>query len=179
MDDFEKFVRENRQNFDDREPGEDTWNNIRHRLDRGQPPQGLIHHWIWKAASIILFAAVLGLLAERQFRKRGENLVNQSSEEKIEFRQVEEYYTSLIASKRAEIGNFLIDNPSFRNEFAYDINQLDSMYTSLKGNLTDNYSEKIVDAMIVNLRMRMQILNQQLSILQKIKNTKQNEKPGI
>jgi hypothetical protein len=179
MDNLEKFIQENREQFDNLEPGEGLWNNISHRLSPNRTSGQLLHHWIWKAASFVLFAAVLGLLIERQFRQPKEIAGNLPKEQKIEFKQVEEYYTSLIISKRAEIRHYLQANPSFRNEFTDDISQLDSMYSILKVKLSDNYNEKIVDAMIVNLQMRIQILNQQLSILQKIKNSQQNEKSNI
>ena len=179
MDNFEKFIQENREQFDDREPGGELWNNIIHKLEHGRQPRRFINHWVWKAASFILFAAVLGLLIERQFRQTKEITINQPKEQKIEFKQVEEYYTSLILSKRTEIQNYLHANPSFRNEFTGDIVQLDSMYADLKKELSNNYNDKIVDAMIVNLQMRIRILNQQLNILQKIKNAKENEKSSI
>jgi hypothetical protein len=179
MDNLEKFIHENREQFDNREPGDELWNNISNKLDHSHRPERFINHWIWKAASIVLFVAVLGLLIERQFRQAKEVTINRPQKQTIEFKQVEEYYTSLIVSKRAEIQDYLQANPSFRNEFTGDILQLDSMYVSLKMELSNNYSEKIVDAMIVNLQMRIRILNQQLNILQKIKNAKENEKPSI
>ena len=176
MDKLEKFITENREKFDDRNPGDELWNGISARLDGNKPGKRSISQYMWKAASFVLLAMVIGLLTERIYhRDRSQNSL-QGNERLTELNQVEDYYTSLIAQKRNEIQVYLSENPDFRQSFSHDITQLDSMYTSLKSELSNSYSDKIVDAMIVNLQLRIRILNQQLDILKSIQKTKEHDK---
>lgn len=93
-----------------------------------------------------------------------------------ELAEAEAFYTSQINDKKQEIQGYLIENPEVGSEFQQGIEQLDSMYTSLKEELYQgNDSEKIMDAMIQNLQTRIEILNRQLEILKRIKELK-NEK---
>jgi hypothetical protein len=60
-------------------------------------------------------------------------------------------------------------------DFANEINMLDSMYAVLKKDMQNGNEENLVDAMILNLQLRIEILNQQLNIIQSIE-TRKNEK---
>lgn len=93
-----------------------------------------------------------------------------------ELAEAEAFYTTQINAKKEEIQVYLTDNPEVDSEFQQGIEQLDSMYVSLKEELYQgNDSEKIMDAMIQNLQTRIEILNRQLEILKRIKELK-NEK---
>lgn len=179
MDQLEKYIRDHRDEFEAREPGDETWQGINSSLGWESRVKPIIKTWMWKAASVVLLICVAGLVAERQIRQSQEAGLVQGNEQLTEFMQVEDYYTSLINNKRTEITGYLDSNPGFRNDFNEDISQLDSMYVVLRENLRENYNEKIIDAMTVNLRMQIEILNQQLEILKKIKTHNENEKASI
>ena len=179
MDKLEKYIQDRREEFEPLEPGNDIWDKISEDLDKGNTHQGFIKSWIWKAASVVLLLTVIGLLLERQYRHVKEVVLNQQEGQSIDFSQVEDYYNSQISLKRAEIQGYLQSDPSFHKEFTSDIVHLDSLYSNLKKELTYNKNQKIIDAMIVNLQVRIEILNQQLNILKKIKNSKENEKTSI
>ena len=179
MDKLEKFIKENRNDFDNKIPPDDTWEGISGGLETKPVSFPKINQWLWKAASLILLMAVIGLLVERNMHRELKSPANQANERLSELNKVEAYYTSLISQKRQEIQKYLRDNPDFRKSFNQDISQLDSMYSGLKNELSDTYNDKIVDAMIVNLQLRIKILNQQLNILQSIQKTKENENANI
>ncbi len=179
MDNLEKYIRENREAFDDKDPGENSWNEIVKRINKPVSKTIRVTQWIWKAASIILFAAVIGLLVDRYVHNKNAAGPVVPNPRITELRQVENYYTNLITEKRQEINVYLQKDPDFRKSFNHDINQLDSLYSGLKTELSKSYNDKIVDAMIVNLQLRIKILNEQLSILQSIQKTKKNEKSSI
>jgi hypothetical protein len=62
-------------------------------------------------------------------------------------------------------------------DFGKDLAGLDSSYHRLKRELASTPNkEQIMDAMILNLQMRMEILNKQLKTLEKIKSIKSNRK---
>jgi hypothetical protein len=67
----------------------------------------------------------------------------------------------------------------FGGEFLSEIQVLDSMYILLKKDMNHGNEEVLVDAMILNLQLRIEILNQQLSIIQSIENSQKDEKINI
>ncbi len=179
MDKLEKFIRENREEFDNKLPGDKSWDDIVNRMNRQKAKTIPITQWMWKAASIVLLAAVIGLLIERYVHDRNSVNAVPVNPRLTELKQVESYYSTLISEKREEIQAYLKKDPDFRKSFNHDINQLDSMYSQLKTELSKSYSEKIVDAMIVNLQLRIKILNEQLNILQSIQKAKKDEKSKV
>lgn len=180
MDNLEKFITGHREEFDDRVPGDEIWNTIDRQLNRKRLKRVQLYGWMWKVASMLLLAAVIGLLIDRRIHPSGEVAGNRITGNRLaEFKQVEEFYTRLIGEKQVEIQTSIKANPGLSREFSHEITWLDSAYSGLKTELSMTYSDKIVDAMIVNLQLRINILNQQLNILQAINKTKENEKAHI
>ena len=74
---------------------------------------------------------------------------------------------------------YVSNNPEIDKNLLSEIDQLDSTYHELKSNLKEGYNERIIDAMVVNLQMRIDILNRQLDVLEKIKNLTEDETTNI
>jgi hypothetical protein len=84
--------------------------------------------------------------------------------------EVESYYTSLIQQKQAEISTYDLEALGMEDNLHQDLAGLDSSYNRLKRELISTPNkEQIMDAMILNLQMRMEILNKQLKTLERIK----------
>ena len=62
------------------------------------------------------------------------------------------------------------------DDFLYEIDLLDSMYVVLKQDMKNGNKENLADAMILNLQLRIEVLNQQLRIIQSIENKQKDEK---
>jgi uncharacterized protein YwgA len=95
-----------------------------------------------------------------------------------EFMETELYYTQLIAQKRLVVVEFDLEDQEIKEGFKKDIALLDTMYQELKQEFIDTNNEAVLDAMISNLQVRMELLNQQLMILETIEkhdNEKTNE----
>ena len=174
-DRLEEFVKENREGFDSEVPRNDLWNNIESELEK--KGTHFDSSWLWKVAALVFLASTIALLfkgnivdedfPETQLSSNGYN---------SELVEVESYYTQLISDKKREIQTFEIDDPELLN----DINGLDSMYMELKENLKVNQKDgRLISAMIMNLQLRVDILNKQLNILENIKNIEHNEKISI
>ncbi len=164
-DNLEKFIIENRDSFDDATPSEKVWNQIDQDLGKKHS------FWpkMWKVAAVIFMASTIFLVIDRNF-----NSMNEGPVLSEEFIQAEDYYISLIAQKRQAIKEQL--TPEQHEQFLVEIDQLDSMYVELKKTYQTNASNnRVTDAMINNLQLRLDILNRQLDILQNIKN-QNNEK---
>ncbi|HMR84153.1 MAG TPA: anti-sigma factor [Niabella sp.] len=89
------------------------------------------------------------------------------------------HYTRLIEIKQEQMQALKKNEPELYKEFSKDIEMLETSYDALKAQLeTGINSEKLLEAMIGNLKMQTDLLNTQLNILKQVhrKNNKQNEK---
>ena len=156
-DQFEKFIIDNRNQFDDEAPSGDLWNRIEHEVAPKRAPLGVI----WKIAAVLFLASTIVLLIDRSTEPVGPQLSQ-------EFVQAEDYYVTMINQRKDLIKQQLTADQEAL--FLDEINQLDGMYLELKETYQANASnERVVDAMINNLQLRLDILNRQVEILENIK----------
>jgi len=172
MDRLERFIREQRSSFDDRNPPDSLWHKINGQLDSGGREVFMFRH-LWKVAALFLFVVVVWLLVDRQQQQEQLNLSQIETTQGIDLREVENYYIKLIENKQQEIRHFIDVYPEADDQLLSDINKLDSSYQELKKKLLQQPNEKIIDAMVINLQTRIEILNQQLGILERIKQLKE------
>ena len=157
-DQFEKFLIENRSSFDDAEPSDGVWDAIDERLETKKSN----FHIVWKVAAVLFLISTAVLLVDRASSNTAGPELSQ------EFVAAEDYYVTMINQRKQLIKESL--TPEQELEFLVEINQLDAMYLELKKTYQSNASnERVVDAMINNLQLRLDILNRQLEILKTIK----------
>jgi hypothetical protein len=89
-------------------------------------------------------------------------------------------FAKLVAIKQEELKALAPEQPELYRKFTTDINQLDSSYRSLKNQLgaTPN-REMLIEAMIQNLQLQLNVLNQQLNIINQIKQSKKDSHEKI
>jgi hypothetical protein len=180
MDKLEKYIRKNRGAFDDKIPHSDVWHKINDKLDDRVTSQVPISTYLWRAAAVILFVAVVWLLVDKNNREGQMAQITQIQDaQQIAFEDVEAFYMREIEQKQKLIIQFVSNNPDVDKDLIREIDHLDSTYQVLKLKAEKGYSEKILDAMVINLQMRIDILNQQLNVLEKIKILKENETASI
>ncbi|HZB14473.1 MAG TPA: hypothetical protein VE467_15640 [Chryseolinea sp.] len=154
-DQLDNFIRKNREGFDDKEPSEKVWHNIESSMKFSTPTSrgnGLV--W-WRAAAIFFMALSAYLLVPKQVIK------SQTSElVASEFSDVEEFYVKQISEKVELIDGF--QKNEGLNGFTQDFKQLEAMYMILKEEMKSSPSEKVKDALVLNLLVRINLLNQQL-----------------
>ena len=156
-DQLEDFVRNNRAAFDDRSPSPKVWSRIESSL-------GLRSSWLnsvslWRAAAIFFMALSAFLLIPRGSAKY------QNAQAMKEFSDVEAFYTQQISNKVELIGE--INGNDGLNGFTHDFKQLEAMYLVLKEEMKARPSQKVKDALVLNLLVRIDLLNQQLHRLEK------------
>jgi hypothetical protein len=174
---LEEFIRNHKEEFDDKEASDKVWANIGKALDKDKKEPVPMWNWTWRVAAVFFFLTSSWFAVEKvmQYRETGGNEVAVSEEYK-EFVEADHYYTALISQKKQEIEDFRLANSDLEEEFLQDVNKLDSMYMDLKKELKSfQYNEKLMDAVIRNLQLRVEILNQQISLLQRIQQKKQQE----
>ncbi len=165
-DDIEKYIDANRQKFDDLEVNAVLWSKIKKELPKQRAAKS---NWAWKVAATILLFLSVGLLYERSM-KQVEN-ADTSVVMNEELIQVEKYYSEMIQQKMSEI-KLASDKVQLDNmELAKELETLDQMYLKLKDDLAVNENnERLINAMIRNLQLRVEILNRQLKILEQLTN---------
>lgn len=161
-DQLEQFVMNNKDSFNDVEPSDKVWKGVNSRVNR----RGDFLQVAWKVAAIVFMVSTIFLLVDRTSEES--YLGPQLSEE---FQQAEDYYTQLISMKKMEIQEKLTTEQL--GEFLNEIDELHVLYVELKSTYKDNaMSDRVVDAMISNLQLRLDILNKQLDILENFKDQK-------
>jgi len=176
MDKLEKFIIENRDDFNIYEPSAEVWDKIQ-KSSRYSKIRKL--NWktvVWRAAIILIIFGAAFTLSEVIHREPGEVSDKLILKQIPELAEAEAYYTSLVNSKLAEINKQLSDDPELHQKILKDVSELDNMYEDLKKDLYDNIAtQEIVEAMIQNYRLKLEILEEILNDLQKREKANENE----
>ena len=151
-DQLEDFIRQNKAAFDDKEPSEKVWTNIRKNLFTTSLWNSIV---IWRAAAVLLFGLCIYLAIPRIVDQRENKLAMN------EFKDVESFYISQISQKVDQITE-LRGQETGLNGFTHDFQQLEAMYQVLKDEMKTHPSQKVKDALVLNLLVRIDLLNQQL-----------------
>lgn len=170
MDELEKYIAQHRNEFDIDEPKDDLWEKINATIQKPEPKR----KWLtatktWQVAAVVLLLAT-SWLAFDKFYFRGSETATENSV-LSEFREVEQYYMGLVADKRKALEEQAADDPEYKKEFLGELDELDVQYQRLHDNLKFGNQEEVVNAMIMNLRLRLEILSRQLEILEEINKT--------
>jgi hypothetical protein len=164
MDTIKDFFRKNRQELDHREPPAGAWKNISQSLwQSGERGRALA---IWRAAAILFF----GLSAYLFFSSGELGRAREVSRLQGEFKDLESFYTGQIAERVSLIEDF--ENAYEDDQFSQDIQKLDAMYQVLREEMKSKPTEKVKDALILNILVRIDLLNQQIK---KLEENRKNE----
>ncbi len=168
-DELKKFVDSNREGFDDREPSSKVWDGI----DRSLPEMKRRSLWnsvvIWRAAAMLLLATSVYLLATRPTpaaQKPTDATLAQVDD-------LESFYSHQIAEKVALIEDISVADEE--DSFTQDFQKLEAMYQVLREEMKNHPSKKVKDALVLNLLVRVDLLNQQIKKLEDRK--KEGRKP--
>jgi hypothetical protein len=210
-DKLERFVRDNREAFDDKEPPNNLWQKIEAGLEGGLDNQQLDKEkpfsqvyknpsqtgesqtggsrtggsqtgdsrlgsrqigWPaldWRVAAsiaVLLLAGAFIYMNQQYGVTHQPDVVAASPMYAKEVVQ----YTRLIDDKRAELKQMTEGNPALYQEFAIDLDRLEKSYQSLKADLPQNPNQEVlIQAMIQNLQLQINLLNEQLRVIQRIK----------
>lgn len=202
-DKLKRYIRDNQEAFDTETPSDELWAKLSSKLDTAFPaktldikteatvhkdyqkqgkhkPFVLINFKNWRvAASITLILGSIWIgwqLNKRYAVSEAPEIVLSNP---LYARQVSQY-TQLIDTKRSELNKMVATNPELSKEFAMELMQLEQSYQNLKADLPKNPNQEIViQAMLQNLQWQIDLLNQQLQIIQKFKNSKTYENNQI
>lgn len=185
MSKLEQFIRDNREEFDSEEPRPQLWNKLNTEMRTGKNEK-LVHlsFMRWTAAAAIIVMLV-GMFYYMDQRKSADNVAQTTTPtpandpllNQVDPAYAKEVYhfTQLIEIKENELKQIAREHPDLYSQFATDIQKLDSSYQALRAELPANPDpEMLLEAMLQNLRLQADLLNQQLSIIKQIKQSKKN-----
>jgi hypothetical protein len=157
-DRLEDFIRQNRNAFDEKEPSSKVWDGISRAMNfSGKSVWNALP--LWRAAAIVFMAlSAYLMIPKNQISPQNRATLN-------EFNDVEAFYFAQISQKVELIDGFKMSEGL--NGFTQDFQQLEAMYLVLKEELKKHPSTQVKDALVLNLLVRIDLLNQQLHKLEK------------
>jgi len=181
-DKLEQFVKNHAEDFNSLDPPVMAWDSFEKELPvLKQKPVNTLWSYTWKvAAAILIFTSAWLLNDYMDQRKTSErhftNTETAASPELNELSDAEAYYTSQISSKQAELAHYAKQHPDIIEDLKKEFIEMDKSKAELKKDLTEsNSDEKVIEAIILSYRVKLEILDQMLTELRKSKEG--NQKP--
>jgi hypothetical protein len=189
---LERFIRDNREKFDAEQPSPASWEKIEQSLSTPKQRSAVYRlngkkWWLMAAAvlAIVLTSSLyiflhpgheeIPVVQSKTTDTAPENNTGDPVIEAIDpdYAARVAKFSGLIEEKQHELEAIRTDQPDLYRKFSRDIQRLDSTYHALKYELPVNPNkEELLQAMIYNLQLQIDLLNQQLNIIQKIKQAK-------
>ncbi|MBB6273716.1 hypothetical protein HDF26_004176 [Pedobacter cryoconitis] len=167
---LEDFIRDNKREFDTDRPSAGLWNKIEAELDKKEQLKKKhkrmfnIQLWAGIAASFIVVLAVTFLYVIPA--KRGRLSV---ADVNPVYAQKQVKFVSLIEQKQDSLQAFAKTNPELYRKFKADFEVLNKTYEGLTKEMAGSPNQQmVVKAMVRNLEIQIQLLNQQLSIINEV-----------
>ncbi len=187
-DKLESFIIENKSQFDDLEPSSDLWNRIVKESRETKPKVISIRKisWnsvLWKAASVVIIF-IASYFVHDYVNKPSQLATQENKAEQIlpeneeinKLFEAEAYYVAKIQTTKKELFSYADEYPGIKKDINRDMLELDSIYAELKKDLNENIAnEQVIEAMIQNYRIKLEILEEVLSIIERSKNNESKE----
>lgn len=184
-DNLERFIRQNRRDFDEAQPSAELWSKIEATVPVKKNAKRFtlrdIYKWSAVAAIIVIMLCSVYFLV---IRKNSHEVVkagnppgqvnpNESGiitpEYAAEFKEV---YRS-IGQKQKELQTLTADQPGLYQQFRQDLAALDSSYQLLNAQAAHSPNRDVlIKAMIQNLRLQAELLSRQLHITNQLNHSK-------
>jgi hypothetical protein len=194
---IEKFIQQNRKDFDIEQPSENVWDRIEQTLPVKKEAKRFSMNDIikWSAAAAVIFIALTSVYflyikkyshetpLTEQGKPGGPGSVKPdepggiSPEYAAQFRR----FNETIELQQEELKKQTTNQPTLYKQFEEDLKVLDSTFAALKKQAEQTPNRDVlIKAMIQNLQLQAELLNRQLLIIKDIKNnqtqTQNNEK---
>lgn len=157
-DRLEDFVKANREEFDHLEPSAAVWGKIQASQKKTKTVN--LRTYIFRAAAIVAIVIVSSAILINQNFFIGGEMANINDPEVRGLLETEAFYANQINGKMTEIRKCYSTFPEIKDDIENDLIELESMYKTLKTDLKDNVSNKmVIEAMIENNRFRLKLVD--------------------
>ncbi|MFK7969367.1 MAG: hypothetical protein AB8F95_03320 [Bacteroidia bacterium] len=188
-DKLEQYIRNHREELDLEVPDADRlWTGIEAQLPAA--PVAKVKRPTWREpllrwAASLLVAVSIGtgwnlVQSPGPIGPMDESAEVTASGLPSEFANMEAYYRDEIEQHRSELVAYHEEGISLDDRFSVDLDQLQTDYRALQQELQlSENSEAVIDAMVQNLTMQLNIVQQQLRILETIKKAQQTTNEAV
>jgi cell division protein FtsB len=177
---LEDFMRANKEEFDDLEPSADLWL----RIEKHLPAEGALPkkreakmfslNFVMRVAASVIIVMGIGFALYLRYEKKG-GIDYAAINPTYAKQQIQ--YTSLVETKRNELKTIEKSDPELYKEFSSEIARMDSTYKKLNNDLINSPNqERVLRAMIRNLQIQTEVLNQQLNVIEQFKQMKKEQR---
>ena len=195
---FERFIQQNRKDFDTEQPSEKVWDKIEQTIPVKKEAKRFSMNDVlkWSAAAAVLFIALTSVYfiyikekdshetptagigtGNRPDSAKPEELDGIAPEYAVQFKR----FNETIETQQEELKKATTNQPSLYKQFEEDLKVLDSSFIALKNQAEHTPNrDVIIKAMIQNLQLQAELLGRQLLIIKNFKSnqtqTQKNEK---
>ncbi|MEO6524838.1 MAG: hypothetical protein ABIN91_24345 [Mucilaginibacter sp.] len=181
---LENFIKNNTDEFDDLEPGNDLWTKIEAKLPATEvqlpkrEAKTFTLGFVMRVAALIIVVMAIGFVCyiktEKHDHTNTRDIANAISPE---YAKQQAHYVSLVETKRTELRTLAKNDPQLYKEFSGELAKMDSTYKKLNKDLvTSPDQESVLRAMIRNLQIQTEVLNQQLNVIEQFNQSKKQQK---
>lgn len=174
---LEDFIKANREEFDDLEPRANLWDRIEQQLPATvvdmptkREAKTFSLGFVMRVAAMVVVVMGIGFaIYLRSSKPAGVDLAAINPE----YAKQQVQYASQIETKRTELKELTKSDPQLYREFSGEIVKMEASYKRLKRDLaTSPNQERVLRAMIRNLQIQTEVLNQQLQVIEQFKEQK-------
>jgi hypothetical protein len=174
MDDFEKYITENKHLFDEHKADKSKiWNEIESNLDTSKTIR------LWRSPLIKIAASILILLGAFSMVNLVTSEFNNSTQNNVvhqELRDIDTYYKGLVSFQVQLVKNNSKLQPEDKKKFLSFMDELDDEYNALKTEMTKNLNnEYILEAIVNNYKKRIELIENLLKQINDSKKSNENE----
>ncbi len=162
-DSLKKFIQENRAAFDTQTPPENSWQQIEAALPKASRQIFWNSTSFWRIAAMVLFGLSAYLLISKNYSR----LNKKEIAELQGFNDLEIYYSTQISEKMDLVHRYQSSTGLTEDEITQNLKKLEAMYLVLKDEMKRMPSQDVRDALVLNLLVRIDLINQQLNKLDK------------
>ncbi len=177
MDNFEKNIKENIALFDEYKADKSKlWSNIEAGLNSPISKPKVIKLWnrpAFKLAATIVIAlglfSLVNVFSNREIEQQN-HIANQ------ELSDIDSYYKGLVAYQVKLVQKSSKLSPTQKKEFLSFMDELDTEYETLKLEFSKNLdSERVLEAIVVNYKKRIELIENLLKQINSSKNTEETD----
>ncbi len=173
-DSLKDFIDQNRDAFDEASPKRSAWYKIESRLPAN--PNSLWNSVsLWRSAAIVL----LGLTAFLAVKENINPAKKETARIKGDFKDLEVFYSDQIVQKKELVNQYQLETGLTEDEVTQNIQKLEAMYLVLKDEMEKRPSQDVKDALVLNLLVRIDLLNQQLNKLDQADSSSEKKPSSI
>ena len=177
---LEDFIRNNKKEFDDLEPRAGLWDRIEQQLPAEEPEAPKKREaktfslgFVLRVAALVVIFMGLGFVL---FLKSAEHRPVNLAAINPEYAKQQVQYASLVESKRIELKKVAETDPALYKEFSDEITKMDSTYKKLNAELANSPNQELVlQEMIRALQAQLDVLNRQLSVIERFNEVKSDD----